>query len=82
SGGGFAQDGHFHPMQPNRAGESYPIHGDGWLQAWQLARPTPGTMVMTLESHRFAGNPYDYEAVQTFRLVEGGLDQELQVRHL
>ncbi|RYF43202.1 MAG: aldose 1-epimerase [Comamonadaceae bacterium] len=82
SGGGFAQDGHFHPMQPNRAGEPYPIHGDGWLQSWQLAQPAPDTLVMTLESHRFAGNPYDYEAVQTFRLVEGGLDQELCVRHV
>ena len=32
SGGGFAHQGRFHPMRPNRAGEPYPIHGDGWLQ--------------------------------------------------
>jgi aldose 1-epimerase len=37
---------------------------------------------MTLVSHGFDGNPYDYEAVQTFRLVDGGLDQQVQVRHL
>ena len=82
SGGGFTHDGRFHPMQPNRAGEPYPIHGDGWLQAWQLTQPAGDTMVMTLTSRRHGGNPYEYEAVQTFRLVEGGLDQVLQVRHL
>jgi aldose 1-epimerase len=82
SGGGFTHEGQFHPMRPNRAGEPYPIHGDGWLQAWQVSQPAADTLVMTLVSHRFDGNPYDYEAVQTFRLVGGGLDQQLRVRHL
>lgn len=82
SGGGFTQDGRFHAMRPNRAGEPYPIHGDGWLQAWQLAQPAADTLVMTLESHGFNASPYEYHATQTFRLVEGGLDQQLQVRHL
>lgn len=82
SAGGFAHDGQFHAMRPNRAGEPYPIHGDGWLQAWQLSRPADDTLVMTIESHRFDANPYDYAATQTFRLVEGGLDQTLSVRHL
>lgn len=82
SGGGFTQEGHFHPVKPNRAGEPYPIHGDGWLQAWQLSRPADDTIVMTLESKCFDGNPHAYGAVQTLRLVEGGLDQELRVRHL
>ncbi len=36
SGGGFSHAGQFHSMQPNRAGEPYPIHGDGWLQPWSL----------------------------------------------
>ncbi|WP_332778189.1 aldose 1-epimerase [Polaromonas sp.] len=82
SGGGFTHDERFHPMRPNRVGEPYPIHGDGWLQSWQITQPGADTLVMTLESRRFAGNPHDYEAVQTFRLVDGGLDQTLQVRHL
>lgn len=82
SGGGFEHAGQFHPMQPNRAGEPYPIHGDGWLQPWVLSQPAPDTLVMTLRSTCFDGNPYDYEAVQTFRLVDGGLDQDVQVRHL
>jgi len=82
SGGGFKHAGQFHTMRANRKGEPYPIHGDGWLQSWELEQPREDTLVMTLASHGFDGNPYEYEAVQTFRLVEGGLDQRVQVRHL
>jgi aldose 1-epimerase len=82
SGGGFTHAGRFHAMRPNRMGEPYPIHGDGWLQPWQLSQPAADTLVMSLVSHGFDGNPYDYEAAQTFRLVDGGLDQQVQVRHL
>lgn len=80
--GGFAMDGRFHPMQPNRAGEPYPIHGDGWLQAWQLAQDGEGAASLSLASRHFGGNPYHYEATQHFRLVPGGLDQSLRVTHL
>jgi len=82
SGGGFTHEGQFHAMRPNRPGEPYPIHGDGWLQPWQISQPAADTLVMALRSHRFDGNPYDYEAIQAFRLVDGGLDQQVQVRHL
>lgn len=82
SGGGFTHAGTFHPMQPNRAGEPYPIHGDGWLQPWALSQPAPDTLEMALHSDRFQGNPYHYECVQRFRLVPGGLDQSVLVRHL
>ena len=39
SHGGFEHAGQWHALAPNRAGEPYPIHGDGWLQAWTLTRP-------------------------------------------
>ena len=81
SGGGFAHDGRFHRVAPNRAGEPYPIHGDGWLQTWAITQPAHDTLVMTLESHCFDGNPHDYQATQTFRLLEGGLDQTVSVTH-
>lgn len=81
SGGGFEHGGVVHPMTPNRVGEPYPIHGDGWLQPWTLTQSDQDTMVMTLVSHHFAGNPYAYEATQTFRLVPGGLDQTVSVTH-
>jgi aldose 1-epimerase len=82
SGGGFEHAGQRHPMAPNRAGEPYPIHGDGWLQPWAITQTTDNRLVMTLESHRFDGNPYHYRATQTFTLHEGGLDQGVAVTHL
>ncbi|MEO8119009.1 MAG: aldose 1-epimerase [Rhodoferax sp.] len=81
SAGGFVHDGQFHPMAPNRVGEPYPIHGDGWRQPWALSQPAPDTLVMRLESHHFDDNPYDYHATQTFQLLEGGLDQTVSVTH-
>ncbi|WP_076997991.1 aldose 1-epimerase [Variovorax sp. KK3] len=84
SGGGFEAQGAFHPMRPNRAGEPYPIHGDGWLQPWRLERDTDteDAATMTLESRHFDGNPYAYRATQHFRLVDDGLEQTLEVQHL
>jgi len=82
SRGGFEHDGQFHAMQPNRAGEPYPIHGDGWLQPWQHTQTAADTVVMTLESQNFNGAPYHYQASQSFRLLPGGLDQSVTVRHL
>lgn len=81
SGGGFSHRGQFHSIRPNRRGEPYPIHGDGWLQPWELSQPAADTLQMTLRSQSFEGNPYDYECVQTFRLVECGLDQSVLVQH-
>lgn len=81
-GGGFEQDGVFHPIRPHAGGSPYPIHGDGWLQPWRLEQPAPDTMVMTLHASRFNGNPYEYQASQTFRLLPTGLDHTLSVRHL
>ena len=82
SQGGFTHEGRFHALKPNRAGMPYPIHGDGWRQAWQLSQPAADTLVMTLTSRRFDNNPHEYTAMQTFRLVEGGVDQRVEVQHL
>lgn len=81
SHGGFEHEGRFHPVAPNREGEPYPIHGDGWLQAWQAHRDGDDGVVMTLESDRHGGNPYRYAAEQRFTLRDDGLDQELSVTH-
>ena len=81
SAGGFTHDGRFHPIAPNRAGEPYPIHGDGWLQAWSLKQLASDTVEMALKSDRFQGNPYQYQATQRFVLREEGMDQTLTVTH-
>ena len=82
SGGGFEHGGQFQRIAPNRVGEPYPIHGDGWLQPWALTQPDQDTLVIALESRRFGGNPYAYRATQTFQLLEGGLNQSVSVTHL
>lgn len=80
--GGFAHEGVTHPMAPNRMGEPYPIHGDGWLQPWEIRQPTADALEMVLESAHFHGGPYHYRALQRFVLRDDGMDQLLEVTHL
>jgi aldose 1-epimerase len=82
TGGGFEHEANFHPIRPNRNDDPYPIHGDGWLQAWETAEQGEDRARLSLESHRFDGNPYDYASTQTFTLRPDGLDIELSVTHL
>lgn len=85
SDGGFvvAEDGNkFRPIASNAAGMPYPIHGDAWQQHWQYQQHGAASLNMTLESDKFNGNPHHYRAVQTFKLVDGGMDQTLTVTHL
>jgi aldose 1-epimerase len=80
--GGFAHSGIHYPMAPNRVGEPYPIHGDGWLQPWEIRQPAADALEMVLESAHFGGGPYHYRALQRFVLREDGMDQLLEVTHL
>jgi aldose 1-epimerase len=82
SGGGFEDQGRFHPLQPNRAGEDCPIHGEGWLQPWMVTVHDDQRLDMQLVSNRFMDSPYHYLATQTYRLLPDGLFQELTVTHL
>jgi aldose 1-epimerase len=81
SHGGFEHAGHWYAMTPNRPGEPYPIHGDGWLQAWSLERPQSHVAELRLESRCHGGDPYAYDALQRFELVDGGLVQSVSVTH-
>lgn len=82
SGGGLSVDEKFHAIAPNAIGMPYPIHGDAWQQPWQYQQHDATSLDMSLESNRFNGNPHHYRAVQTFKLVDGGMDQCLTVTHL
>jgi aldose 1-epimerase len=82
TGGGFEHDGAFHPIRPNRIGEPYPIHGDGWLQRWHVAGHAQDSIRLTLESHRFDGNPYHHVSTQDFKLLPDGLAIDLAVTHI
>ena len=80
--GGFEQDDMFYPVRVNRDGERYPIHGDGWLQAWQVTEHSDNRIKLALESCRFDGNPYHYRSTETFVLLPDGLQIDLTVTHL
>ncbi|WP_075257163.1 aldose 1-epimerase [Herbaspirillum camelliae] len=79
TGGGFDFDGKHYPLVPNRPGEPYPIHGDGWRQAWTITAQAEDRMTLELESDRCDGNPYVYRARQLLTLRENALEIELRV---
>ena len=82
SGDGFSTNNQFHPITPNAAGMPYPIHGDAWQQSWQVTQQDAASLEMALASNCFNGNPHHYRAVQSFKLVDGGMDQSLTLTHL
>ena len=79
TGGGFDFDGKHYPLQPNRPGEPYPIHGDSWRQAWSISAQAEDRMTLELESEHCDGNPYVYRARQLLTLRENALEIELRV---
>ena len=82
SQGGFQSPQGFHAIEPNTTDSPLPIHGDGFLQSWQVTQHHEQQLTLRLRSHRFQGNPYDYEAIQTFSLLNNGMTQNLRVTHL
>jgi aldose 1-epimerase len=79
--GGFAHQGVHYAVPENRAGEPYPIHGDGWMQSWNVASQGEDEAVLRLESRRHHGNPHEYDAQQHIRLHENGFSLTLAVTH-
>ena len=63
-------------LAPNMAGDPSPLHGQGWLSAWQVDE-TRGAHA-ALSFHHAAGEwPWDYMARQEFALDAGGLSVSL-----
>ena len=65
-GGRFTVGGRTVDVPCNRAGESLPIHGDGWLASWHVADMSPESVRLTLD--RSDGKPYAYRATQSYTL--------------
>ena len=81
-GGGFEQAGRLYALRPNRAGEPFPIHGDGWLQSWTIDQTGDDHIALTLTSNGFDGSPYHYRASQRFSMGKDSLTIRLEVTHL
>ena len=75
--GGFEFEGRRVPLQPNRAGEPCPVHGDGWQYPWEVLAHSDSDVLLALD--RRHGEPYSYEALLRYRLDEAALVVTLTV---
>jgi aldose 1-epimerase len=80
-GGAFTCDGRLVTLAPNMPGDASPLHGQGWLGAWQVTEAGEDRATLSFR-HRAGEWPWDYEATQRFRLDPGGLSLELSCRNL
>ncbi len=79
SGGGITVGGRFYPLKPNREGEPYPIHGDGFQQAWRVIETRPDLIHLAIESAVQA--PYEYRAHVVYGLSPTALTMRMEVEH-
>lgn len=76
---GFEYDHVFYPIQPNLSGEKYPIHGDGFLAAWDLVHQTENSVTLHLQSCHCP--PYEYEARLQYSLHQGALQMSICIKN-
>lgn len=75
-GGFFTFRGRTVRLQPNMPGDPSPLHGQGWLNPWQVEHTDAANAVLNYRHH--AGEwPWDYEARQEFVLDVRGLSLRL-----
>jgi aldose 1-epimerase len=77
---GFKYDQVFYPIPPNLNGEKYPIHGDGFLAAWEVIYHDISSAVLRLQSSHCP--PYVYEARLQYSLNRGALQMAVSIKNL
>lgn len=75
--GGFECDGHSYSIAPNREGDRYPIHGEGWLLPWRVEEQTATRLSLLLD--RTGGTPFSYLARMEYALRGASLEVSLEV---
>lgn len=80
-GGRFQCDGREVHLQPNMAGDASPLHGQGWLAAWQVEAANEASCTLTYR-HEAGEWPWRYEARQHIALDQAGLSLTLRCRNL
>jgi aldose 1-epimerase len=71
-GGRFVFRGREVTLAPNMTGDRSPLHGQGWLGAWQVDEEGETQAVLSFR-HAAGEWPWDYAARQEFTLDRGGL---------
>lgn len=67
-------------LAPNMAGDPSPLHGQGWLNMWQVDAQRDTQAVLSF-AHAAGEWPWDYETRQEFSLDGGGLSVRLTCRN-
>jgi aldose 1-epimerase len=75
-GGRFTFRGREVRLTPNMPGDPSPLHGQGWLNAWQVDEASERRAVLSFR-HAAGEWPWDYDALQEFELDERGLSVRL-----
>jgi len=80
-GGRFTFRGRDVRLARNMAGDASPLHGQGWLNPWQVESSSEAGAVLTFR-HSAGEWPWDYDAEQQFALDERGFSLRLTCRNL
>lgn len=80
-GGRFTCAGREVVLAPNMPGDPSPLHGQGWLAAWNVETVSATTAKLGF-THAAGEWPWTYEAEQLFALDERGLTATLICRNL
>jgi len=79
-GGQFAFRGREVSLAPNMPGDPSPLHGQGWLNAWQVDEQSETYAALSFR-HSAGEWPWDYDARQEFGLDARGLSVGLAISH-
>jgi aldose 1-epimerase len=79
-GGTFTFRGHEIRLSPNMPADPSPLHGQGWLNPWQVENADAATATLGYR-HEADEWPWDYEARQEFSLDERGLSLRMTCRN-
>lgn len=80
-GGRFNCDGRAVTLSPNLPGDKSPLHGQGWRNAWVVAKSDEASAMLSFV-HEPGEWPWGYESWQVFALDETGLTVTLSCRNL
>ena len=60
----------------------YPIHGDGWLNAWHIENSSENHITLSYQHHKNdRGFPFDYDAQITYRLQDNQLNITIALKN-